>query len=188
METQTILTDKKQIRASVREQKKKLFLAEINERTGKILRNLYEMKEYQDAGRIYAYVNYNQEVNTSMLIKEALSSGKEVLVPRVMNEEMEFYRITSIKDLESGSYGILEPKEYAPADEIHSGFMILPGLAFDKNHHRIGYGGGFYDRYLEKYPIFYKVALCYDFQIFEEIESEEQDIPVDCVIYENGFF
>lgn len=188
METTTNLTHKKQIRNIVRGQKKNLLPAEIKERTQKILKNLYNTNEYRNAERIYVYVNYNQEVDTSLLIKEALILGKEILVPRVMGEEMEFYRIKTMDDLEEGAYGILEPVKTCPVDKAHEGFMILPGLAFDKKHHRIGYGGGFYDKYLYRYPNFYKVALCYDFQIFEEIVTEEQDIPVDCVIFENGYY
>ena len=181
-------TDKKTVRKLVRDQKRQLTQAQINERTEKILNLLYKMEFYENAGRIYLYVNYNQEVNTSILIDEGLKEGKEIFVPRVDGEEMEFYRIFSREDLESGAYGILEPKKECMADKWHSGLMILPGLAFDKKHHRIGYGGGFYDRYLEKYPDFYKAALCYDFQVFEEIMTEELDIPVDMVISESGWF
>lgn len=181
-------TDKKTVRKLVRDQKRQLTKAQINERTEIILKNLYKMEFYKNAERIYLYVNYNQEVNTSILIDEGIKEGKEIFVPRVDGEEMEFYRIFSREELESGAYGILEPKKGCMSDEGHSGLMILPGLAFDKKHHRIGYGGGFYDRYLEKYPDFYKAALCYDFQVFEEIMTEELDIPVDIVISESGWF
>lgn len=181
-------TDKKTVRKLVRDQKRQLTEAQIKERTEKILDILRKMEFYEKAERIYLYVNYNQEVNTSILIDEGLKEGKEIFVPRVDGEQMNFYRIHSRDDLESGVCGILEPKAGCSVDTKHSGLMILPGLAFDQKHHRVGYGGGFYDRYLEKYPDFYKAALCYDFQVFMKIETEESDIPVDIVISESAWF
>lgn len=180
--------DKKTVRKIVREQKKQLSSEEINKRTQNILKNLYEMDVYKNSERIYVYVNYNQEVNTSLLIEEGLKAGKEIMVPRVDNERMDFYRIHSMKDLESGAYGILEPVYGCHPDDRYEGLMILPGLAFDRKYHRIGYGGGFYDRYLMEHPDFTRIALCYDFQIFDEIESEDYDIPVELVISENGCY
>lgn len=180
--------DKGAVRKQVREQKKQLSREEIDLRSRRILDNLYLMDIYKDAQRIYVYVNYNQEVNTSFLIDKALNDGKTVLVPKVLGDEMVFYRITSRQELDSGAYGIPEPKEGCIMDDMYEGLMILPGLAFDKKHHRIGYGGGFYDRYLTEHPDFMKLALCYDFQVFDVIETEEFDVPVDVIITENGTF
>lgn len=182
------LTDKKYIRACVREQKKKLTSEDVNFRTEKILKYLYEAKEFKEAHNIFTYVNYNQEVNTMLLIKECWKLGKNVFVPKVIGNEMFFYRIHSLDDLESGAYGIPEPIESCKASSKNTGLMIMPGLAFDKEHHRIGYGGGFYDKYLEKFPEFYKIALCYDFQVFDKIITDKFDIPVDLVISETHYF
>lgn len=185
METSKTTHDaKKSLRALIKEQKKKLLPQDVDARTKQILEQLTNCKEYQLATRIYTYVNYNQEVNTTMLIQRAIKEGKQVLVPRVQGDVMEFYEIFDQNDLESGAYGILEPVSRCKADSIHSGMMIMPGLAFDRKHHRIGYGGGYYDKYLALHPDFYKIALCFDFQIVPCVPFEEQDIPVDCIISE----
>lgn len=181
-------TKKKELRKLVREEKRKLLPEDIRKRSMAILKNLYQTESYQKAERVFVYVNYNQEVDTSLLIDHALEEGKTILVPKVLGECMEFYRIASREELEKGAYGILEPVLECEKDTSCQGLMILPGLVFDRNHHRIGYGGGFYDRYLMEHPDFEKVALCYDFQVVEKIETEEFDIPVDVIITETEVF
>lgn len=185
---ENVLIDKKQIRAIVREKKRQLSNADINLRTEKILKHLYEMKRFKDAQNIFTYVNYNQEVNTLILIEECFRLGKNVFVPKVIGDEMDFFQIHSLDELESGAYGILEPIEGCKTASENKGLMIMPGLAFDEKHRRIGYGGGFYDKYLEKLPEFYKIALCYDFQVFNKIVTDKFDIPVDLVISETHYF
>lgn len=178
-------TNKDFVRKEVRRQKRELTSAEIDAKSQVIIGRLCQCEHYINADRIYAYVNYNQEINMSFLFDNAWACGKKIYVPRVNGQEMIFCRINSMDDLEKGAYGIMEPKMTCESDDCFSGVMIMPGLAFDRMHHRIGYGGGFYDRYLNEHPDFMKIALCYDFQVFEEIETEEFDIPVDLVISES---
>ena len=97
---------------------------------------------------------------------------------------MTFYRITGEADLAPGSFGILEPKESCPAIWPAAGdVMLLPGAAFDREGHRIGYGGGFYDKFLSREPNHPTLALCYDFQMLPHLDTEEHDIPVDTVLW-----
>lgn len=179
------LPDKKSIRQMIREQKKQLTFKEVEKRSVRILDRFYQSSVFKESGKIYTYVNYNQEVQTQLLIARALSLGKQVFVPRVENDDMDFYAIHSPENLSPGAYGILEPGKDCIKDTAPSGLMIMPGLAFDRSGRRIGYGGGFYDRYISRYPDFKKIALCFDFQIFHEIKTEAFDIPVDGICSEN---
>lgn len=111
--------------------------------------------------------------------------GQTVLVPKVYGRDMKFHRITALSELKPGKYGILEP-DNTDICEPKQGLMIMPGLAFDKEHHRAGYGGGFYDRYLEQHPAFYKAAVAFSFQIVDHIETERYDLKPDCIITEQA--
>ena len=182
METTEIKTDKKSVRKKIAALKKEMSEKEICERSEKIFRKLYGTDEFRAAKRVYTYVNYNQEINTKSLIEHCFKLGIEVLVPRVDSDTMEFYRINSLSELSPGAYGIPEPAGAETPDNICEGLMIMPGMAFDRQKHRIGYGGGFYDKYLMKHPGFFKIALCYDFQILDSISAEEFDIPADMII------
>lgn len=178
-------TTKTRIRKQIRNQKKELSTEEITKRSHDITTRLVELSEYKAASRIYAYVSYNQEVSTFEFMEQVLKDGKTLLVPRVYGEIMRYHEISDFAELKPGAYGILEPDNNR-IDAVGQGFMLLPGLAFDKMGHRIGYGGGFYDKYLKDHPGHYKTALAYEFQLLEEIPWEEHDIPVDCVITEKN--
>ena len=146
-------------------------------------------KEYQDNDNIIIYVSYNQDVDNSGIINKSLERGKKVYVPKVIiNKEdrsdkyMEFVRINSYDDLQDGYMGIKEPvsDDYEiPQD----GLLVMPGLAFDVTLNRIGYGGGFYDRYLVKNgDRYYQTAICFDYQVLDDIPAEEFDIRPDMII------
>ena len=117
------------------------------------------------------------------IIENAFELGKKVFVPKVIGKNMIFVKIESFKELTQGYMGIREPVSSDEAD-IKEGFMCMPGMVFDNECNRIGYGGGFYDRYLSKDNEFIKAALCYDFQILEEIPHEPHDLKPDYVISE----
>ena len=112
---------------------------------------------------------------TGYLIEEAWKRGKEVAVPKVSGKDMVFYRLTDFSQLEPGYYGIPEPvgKETVDWEE---GLMIMPGVAFDRENHRVGYGGGFYDRFLEKHSGLSLLAVAFDFQILSQVPTEPTDI------------
>ena len=135
--------------------------------------------------------DFRGEVATGTLIEKAWELGKKVYVPRVAGKEMEFYQIYSFEDLEKGAYGILEPKKECPVYEAGEGqttLAILPGSVFDEKKNRVGYGGGFYDRYFEKRKDICRIAAAYEMQIVEEIETEEFDLPADYVTTEERFW
>lgn len=180
MENQAV-KDKTSLRKYIKDKKKSMSEDEIASYSSQITTRLIALKEYKEVQRIYAYASYNQEVRTRQLIEYAIADGKLVLVPKVYGDIMKFHYIDSYDELVCGAYGIPEP-DNDRIDEVNKGFMLLPGLCFDKNHHRMGYGGGFYDKYLSENTQFFKVAAAYDFQVMDSIPYEEYDIPVDKIV------
>lgn len=178
------MLNKKEIRKVIKEQKRMMTTSEIERKSMKIAEHLYQTEQFKQAASVFVYVNYNQEVMTIPIIRKCFSEGKNVFVPKVHNNIILFHQIMNIeKDLKPGAYGILEPVTTL-VDQSHDGLLLMPGLAFDKTHHRIGYGGGFYDKYLSQDNQHYKMALAYDFQILDAIETEECDIRVDQILTE----
>ena len=173
---------KKEIRKYIKNIKSSMNSPEIFEKSFLIQHLLMEQEEYKKAKNIYIYVNYNQEVITTDIIKKSLAIGKNVYVPKVHGDIIKFHKISSIEaDLAPGAYGILEPIFDSP-DELRDGLLIMPGLAFDREFHRIGYGGGFYDKYLALPNSHIKFALAYNFQIFDSIATDVLDVNVDAII------
>lgn len=179
-----IQTMKKTIRHEVRLKKKELTEQKRQELGNKIYETLIQLPEFIEADSISIYVDFNQEVPTRSIIELAWKLGKEVAAPVVENGTMEFYRFCSMEELQPNDYGILEPcKQYGVVSP--NSFVIMPGVAFDEQKNRIGYGGGFYDRYMEKNPNLINVAIAFEFQIYKELFCEEKDYRPTKIITEN---
>ena len=121
-------------------------------------------------------------------MRTALAEGKTVAVPKVEGREMTFYRITGEADLAPGSFGILEPKESCPAIWPAAGdVMLLPGAAFDREGHRIGYGGGYYDRFFDRYhgPA---ALLCREKLLSDQVPMEEHDKRFSLIVTEKDVY
>lgn len=175
--------DKVMLRKSIREKKRAMTDAQIEEKSA-LLKDLFmQTEQYKNATVIYGYLPYNQEVRTVPILLQAMRDGKKVAVPKVYGDEMRFIYLDDISAVSTGYAGIPEPIADFPIAEDPTALVLMPGLAFDKQGHRIGYGGGFYDKFLEKEPDHPKVALCYDFQVLPSLEVLEHDIPVDLVIW-----
>ena len=144
---------------------------------------LTELPEFQTASRILAYADYNHEVMTRFLIESAWKAGKEVAVPKVVGKDMIFYRFTDYEQLKPGYFGIPEP-ESGDVVNWETALMIMPGVAFDRENNRVGYGGGFYDRFLEKHPQVKRVAVAFDFQVLKEVPTEPTDICPQIIVTE----
>ena len=167
---------KKELRKEIQGLRKAHTDQEIHEMSLKILERVLELKEYQEAEVLYAYMDCRHEVETRDLIRAAQKAGKRTAVPKVKGQEMQFYYINSFEeDLEAGSFGIQEPKEKNPAREEHA-LLLMPGVAFDEACRRVGYGGGFYDRFLEAHPQLDTLALAFEFQVKETVPYEAFDI------------
>lgn len=145
--------------------------------------------DFLQAKHVLVYAAYGSEVITKGIIEYAFMLKKKVYCPRVLFDgSMEFYEITSYADLAEGYKGILEPLEdeeklFIPKENEKS-IVLMPGLCFDRQGHRIGYGKGFYDRYLAKTPVTVKMALAFDSQTEETIDYESQDVTYDFLVTE----
>ena len=160
-----------------------MSLTEIEEKSRILGEKFAASEAYCKAQTIYGYLPYNQEVRTVPMLEQALRDGKRVAVPKVYGDEMKFIYMDDLSKVSAGYAGIPEPVADAPVADDATALVLMPGLAFDPQGHRIGYGGGFYDKFLAAEPEHPTLALCYDFQMLEELETEEFDIPVDTVLW-----
>jgi len=182
--------EKREIRKQIKEEKAALSPELVGAYSDRLAERVVMQPAYRNARVIYFYLAYNQEIRTETLIRRAWADGKKVAVPKVLDEGvMEFYYIDSFDSITLGYCDIPEPMEdperIARDKEV---LMLMPGLAFGRDHNRIGYGGGFYDRYLERMEAqgtrFETLALAYEFQIFDTVPAQEHDRKVDIVISE----
>ncbi len=177
------IVNKKELRARIRAKKRAMTEAEIVSRSEALGVLFARSEAYQAAKTIYGYLPYNQEVRTVPMLERALADGKRVAVPKVYGEEMKFIYMTDLSQVSLGYANIPEPIADGPVADDTTALVLMPGLAFDPQGHRIGYGGGFYDRFLAAEPNHPTLALCYEFQMLPELRTEEFDIPVDTVLW-----
>ena len=177
------MEEKKEIRKRIFKARKEHDDAWIQEKSHVITETLTKLPEYRNADRILAYADYNHEVITRYMIEQAWKDGKEVAVPKVFGKDMIFYKLTDFLQLESGYFGIPEPREDGETVSWEDAMMIMPGVAFDEKCDRVGYGGGFYDVWLKRHGS--QVTACglaYDFQLRNEIPFERHDRMMNIVI------
>lgn len=177
------MDSKKDIRKKIFAERKLRSDEQIRSMSLTITDRVTSLPAFKNAGRILVYADYNHEVVTEYLIREAWKAGKEVAVPKVVGKDMVFYKLTDFSQLESGYFGIPEPVS-GEIVEWPEALMIMPGVAFDRANHRVGYGGGFYDRYLEKHPQLERVAIAFSFQMLPEVPTEPTDICPQIVVTE----
>mgnify|MGYP003290489814 CR=1 FL=1 len=175
--------DKQALRKQIREQKRAMTTEQIDAASARLGELFLRSEQYLQAKTIYGYLPYNQEVRTVPMLEQAIRDGKRVAVPKVYGDEMRFIYIDDFTRVEKGYAGIPEPTNDEPVANDPTALVLMPGLAFDPQGHRIGYGGGFYDKFLAAEPNHPTLALCYSFQMLPKLETEEFDIPVDCVLW-----
>lgn len=178
---------KKDIRKKIFAARKACTDSQVEEWSRDITRRVIALPAFKRAERILAYADYNHEVITRYLIEEAWNAGKEVAVPKVVGKDMIFYHLKDFAQLKPGYYGIPEPEE-GESVQWDEALMIMPGVAFDRENHRVGYGGGFYDRFLEKHPSLERVAVAFDFQILPQVPTEPTDIFPQIIVTEKETF
>ena len=190
--------DKKILRKEILARRSALSVQERQEKSGKIAAAVVGLEEFQKSDKVLLYVPIRGEVETEEIYQSARMLSKDIYYPRVQGREMEFYLVNETTEFETSPYGIREPKPettiaYEPkaSDRV---FVVIPGAAFDRAGNRIGYGGGYYDKYLDWLKGWLpseqicKVAVAYECQIVEVglIEKEPHDIKVDYVIMEES--
>lgn len=185
-----IKDEKKRLREEMISIRNNMKPSEVYTLSSKIISTLVDMPEYKCSRNIMLYLSFKNEVDTFKLISYSQKYGKNVIVPFTIKERKEIIP-TILKDVDSelteSYYGYLEPKkEYLrPIDKSQIDLIIVPGVVFDKHCYRIGFGGGYYDRFLSDiYTKVTTIGIAYDFQIKDKIPTEEFDIPLDYVITE----
>jgi len=188
------MEEKRKLRKQILALRDAIPIEEREEKSRRITETLISMPLYKEADTILIYVNYQSETGTTDLVNKALADGKRVFAPRVSGETMEFYQMTGMGDLQEGYKGIKEPVSGRIFDEgAATGhvLMLMPGAVFDEECHRIGYGKGFYDRYLERISEMgisvRTLALCYECQVLPEIPFEKHDLRPQAVLTETQF-
>ena len=183
---------KKALRKETTRRRNSIDNASRLEKSQEIIQRLISLSDFSHAANIFSYVSYRSEVDTWQFLKLCLDRGKRVYVPRVLDKEnMGFFQITSLDQLEQGGMDIWEPTAACPpyCHEKTSGqnMMIIPGLAFDDQGKRLGYGGGYYDRYLHTFGPCLKIGLAFECQIVPAVPCGRTDIKVDGIVTENAY-
>ncbi|MDD7403668.1 MAG: 5-formyltetrahydrofolate cyclo-ligase [Butyribacter sp.] len=177
---------KTQARQYMKKKRQELSGEERKEKDRQIFERLFQMEQVRQAKWLFPFVSYGTEVDTLSIIEYVLSeTGIRLAVPRVQGKEMDFFEIREMNQLQRGYRGILEPVTEKKV-QIAEGIILMPGLAFDQNKNRVGYGGGFYDRYLAQCDgaSVTTIALAYDFQIIDSIQTEKFDYKPDFLLTE----
>lgn len=177
------MEEKTRIRKEVFADRKRISDAEVHEKSLAIMEKILALPAYQEAREVFVYVDAKHEVETMDFIRRCMTDGKQVAAPKVRGKDMDFYRLDTLDQLQPGYFGIPEPA-WGEIVEWPEALMLVPGVAFDPFCHRVGYGQGFYDRYLEAHSQHPTVALAFDFQIKEAVPFEKTDICPHMVLTE----
>ena len=174
---------KAELRTHIRQQKQSLSRKEILRRSEILCANVLQSAYYQNAKTIYGYLPFNQEVFTTPLLLQALKDGKQVALPKCHGRNMRFILTGDLSRIQHNRFGVPEPAADRPVAADPRALVLVPGLAFDPQGYRVGYGGGYYDRFLAAEPDHPTIALCYDFQVVAQLPTDPHDIPVDTLYW-----
>lgn len=174
---------KAQLRSHIRQQKRDMCQEDIHRRSEILCHRMLSTDAYRNAKTIYGYLPFNQEVRTLPILQRALADGKHVALPKCYGKEMRFVLISDLSRIRPSTFGAPEPVEDFPIANDPAALVLVPGLAFDSAGHRMGYGGGFYDRFLAREPGHPTIALCFDFQMISRLKTEPHDISIDTVFW-----
>ena len=182
---------KERVRKEILSARKSISMEELVVKSDSIKEKLFSTELYKNANTIMAYIDFRNEVLTEKIIKTAIADGKRIVIPISVVETRQLILSEIINydsELESGAYGILEPKpEYIrEVDPKLVDLVLIPGVAFDERGFRVGYGAGYYDRFLERVrPDTSKIALSLELQMVEYAHEDSHDVPVDIVLTED---
>ena len=163
--------------------KRRAFEPSLREEANvKIFDNVIKLEAFKKAVSIFTYINTDSEAETKLIINYAFDTGKRVFVPVTLRDRIYFTEIKTLDGLAKTKMGIYEPLSTEEKEPCEGDLFIVPGSVFDIKGRRYGYGAGYYDRYLSKCAPVIKIALCYDFQLLESIETKEHDIDMDIIV------
>ncbi len=182
---------KKELRKRILNIRNNLLIEETKKNSSLIKDKILNLQIYQESKVVFIYMDFGNEVITSDLIKLMLSENKRVVIPftDTVNTVLIPSEITKEADLKLNSFGYYEPINICPVNVEEIDLVIVPGVVFDKNLNRIGFGKGYYDRILNKLkPSTKKVAIAHDFQVLESIPIEDHDVRMDMIVTEKNIY
>lgn len=178
------MLEKRKIRDRIKKLRLNLIKEQVLKESEFIYKQIIDSKILERAEVIMSYMSFQNEIDTEKINEYIISCGKKLLLPKMLDREI-------IKAIEytgefkiDNSFGIKEP-----VGEIYNGdidLIIVPGVVFDREGNRIGYGRGYYDRFLKLYPRVRKISLAYEFQILDRLEVEEHDEKIDVIVTKNN--
>lgn len=179
--------NKKALRKEMKEKRKLIGKEKRAELSKQVVARLEASEDYKAAKNIFAFVSFGTEIFTHDFIKNSISAGKNIYIPFINEEENIMYasKLDSFDDLEIGFYNILAqaPDKINIGDPKNLDLIVVPGLIFGENFYRIGYGGGYYDKFLSQEGVkAKKIGICFDFQVVDRVESEPHDVSLDEIL------
>lgn len=182
-----VLEEKSRLRRAFLEKRRNLPQSLRQCKSALILKVLLSEKVFSDASRVALYFPVNGEVDTREIFRKCVDLEKKVFFPKTLGSDLVFLRTRNIEELAPGNFSIPEPPaeaERARNDEVD--LVLVPGVAFDFSGNRIGYGKGFYDRFLKDIPRQIRFGLAYRFQVLESVPSDKTDVKTGRIITEDG--
>lgn len=181
------MAEKKQIRNMLMQQLGNMTKPDYEHLCYKIAQRLFASRVWLEANTVAITISKVPEVDTYQIIRKAWEENKQVVIPKCFPEDksMKFRTLKAFNQLESVYYGLYEPIESVTEEVLKNkiDLIIVPGVAFNRDGYRIGFGGGYYDRYLRDYEDI-KVSLAFNSQIVQTIPIESHDIPVNMILTE----
>lgn len=186
------MESKVQLRKRIKEKRNALSETERTSYSAQICNRLREQSWYANAHTILVYSAIQSEADLSLFCAQARKDGKILYFPKVFGEEMEFFRVDDTAQLVAGTFSVMEPniEEFAlssyPSDA--GAPVLVPGVAFSESGERIGYGKGYYDRYISAHPNLFLVGICFECQLLDMIPAEPQDIAMQQIVTEKQVY
>ena len=181
---------KDSLRKDMLKEREDMKVENVSESSNKIIETIMNLPEFIYSNNIMLYLSFNNEVNTYPLVKWCLNNDKKVIVPYCVNSSRQIipFEINNLtSDLTKSTFGIMEPKhEILKKTNIEDiDLIIVPGVVFDEHCNRIGFGAGYYDRFLPKIvKNTSTIGIAYDYQVINKIPTGVYDVPLDFVITE----
>lgn len=180
------MVTKKEIRQHILKQRNDMSFAEVQELSKEICEKIKGLDIYIKAKNICLYMPVNNEVDVTLLADNAWQDGKALWLPKTSENTMGFFKFSHDTVLSAGTFGVLEPISDDRLEPDSDTLVLMPGVAFSPDGGRVGYGSGYYDRYLNGHEECMTAAVCYGFQILPEIPMEEHDVKPDMIVCESG--
>ncbi|MBE3093329.1 MAG: 5-formyltetrahydrofolate cyclo-ligase [Actinobacteria bacterium] len=183
---------KRDIRKRIQNKRNSLPIRDRKKRSKIIAEKFFDTAYYNNSNNILIFYPFRSEIDVTIIIRQALENKKNIILPRIHDQELKLFYVDNLKkQLERGAYGIMEPiiGLCRPAKISDIDLVVVPGISFDKNLNRLGYGGGYYDKLLLHIPEgVKKIALCFDIQVVDSIPISEHDIKVDILITDTKIY